>query len=179
VVVAHSYGGGPTNNALFGLDAKSRSAAGASTSVRAIAFICSIPLPSGVSFLSALGGRPMAIHDLRTENFAWVGEPGPQHYFYNDLPAEEAKKWADLLRQQSWLACTEDTTYAAYMDIPCGYLYCTLDQAFSYHAQQGLVGAAKEAGARFEIEQTLESSHSPFLSKVEETSAYIRRVAGA
>ncbi|KAK5164023.1 uncharacterized protein LTR77_010114 [Saxophila tyrrhenica] len=179
VVVAHSYGGGPTNNALYGLDANSRSATGASAAVRAIVFLCSIPLPKGVSFLTGLGGKPSGIHDLRTGGFAWVGKPGPQHYFYNDLPDEEAKKWSDLLRPQSWPAYVDDTTYAAYMDIHSAYLYCTLDQAFPLQAQQGLVAAAKEAGAKFDYEETLEASHSPFLSKVEETGAFIRRVAGA
>lgn len=179
VVVAHSYGGAPTNNALERLDLASRSAAGAPTAVRAIVFLCSIPLPKGATFLNGLGGKPMPIHDLRTEDFTWVGQPGPQHYFYNDLSSKEAQKWSDLLRPQSWQAYHGELTYAAYMDIPSAYLYCTLDQAFPLQAQQGLVSAAKKSGAKFEIEETLEASHSPFLSRVEETSAFVRRVAEA
>jgi hypothetical protein len=45
--------------------------------------------------------------------------------------------------------------------------------------QQKLIEAAKADGARFDFEQTVEASHSPFLSKVEETSAFIRKVATA
>ena len=74
VVVAHSYGGTPANNALKDLDSKSRSSAGASTSVLALAFLCAIPYPANVSFVKGLGGKPAAIHDLRTEDFAWVGK---------------------------------------------------------------------------------------------------------
>jgi len=39
VVVAHSYGGTPVNNALEGLNTKSRSSNGSSTSVLALAFL--------------------------------------------------------------------------------------------------------------------------------------------
>ena len=179
VVVAHSYGGNPTNNALKDLDSKSRSAAGASTSVLAIAFLCAIPIPLGTSFLTGLGGKPSAIHDLRTSEFAWVGEPGPQHYFYNDLSKEEAKKWSAVLRPQSWPAYCENTTYAAYMEIPSSYLYCTKDQAIPYAAQKGLVAAATEAGAQFGYSETVEASHSPFLSMPERTAEFIRKVASA
>ena len=178
VVVAHSFGGCPTNNALEDLDHASRTRDGASTAVLAIAFIASIPLPQGLSFLQILGGKPGAIHDLRTEDFAWVGSPGPEHYFYNDMPPEEVKQAVDLLRPQSWLAYKEATTYAAYMDIPSAYLYCTRDQAFVPEGQKGLIGAAKEAGAKFFHEETFDVSHSPFLSKTKETADYVRRVAG-
>lgn len=126
-----------------------------------------------------MGGKALPIHDRRNDDFVWVGPPGPQYYFYNDLPDKEAQKWSDLLRPQAWQVCFEETTYAAYMDIPSGYLYCTLDQAIPYTAQQGLVSAAKEAGGKIEFEETLESGHSPFLSKVEETSAFIQKVVEA
>lgn len=115
VVVAHSYGGTPVNNALKDLDGRTRSFMGASTAVIAIAFVCAIPLPQAVSFFEALGGKSHPLHDLRTEDFSWVGRPGPEHYFYNDLTADEAQKWSKLLRQQSWPAYLEQTTYASYM----------------------------------------------------------------
>ena len=179
VAIAHSYGGCPTNNSLHGLSAKDRAAAGFSTSVLAMAFIAAIPIPKGVSFLNyMLGGKPGPIHDLRTPDFAWVGEPGPEHWFYNDLPTAEAKKWSDLLRQQSWGAYTEDTTYAAYKDIPCSYLYCTKDNAIPLEGQKALVAARVADGAQFGYTETVEASHSPFLSMPERTSEFIRQVAG-
>lgn len=178
VVVAHSYGGTPTNNSLKGLDKESRTAAGASTAVIAIAFIAAICLPAGITFLTGIGGKPSEIHDRRTEDFSWVGEPGPGHYFYNDLSDEESKKWSDLLQQQSWPAYLEETTYAAYMDIPSNYLFCTKDNAFLYPYQQGMIAGAKEAGAKFDHTETVDSSHSPFLSMAERTSDFVRRAAG-
>jgi len=119
----------------------------------------------------------MPIHDLRTPDFAWVGDPGPGHYFYNDLSTEDAKKWSDLLRPQSWPAYTGSTTYAAYMDIKSGYLLCTQDNAFPYEPQKGLVNAATDAGAQFVLLETVDASHSPFLSMPERTSSFIKKVA--
>jgi pimeloyl-ACP methyl ester carboxylesterase len=71
VVAAHSYGGAPTNNALEGLDVASRKAAGDSTAVTAIVFICSFPFGKGVSMLEILGGHPAPIHNIRGD-FAYV-----------------------------------------------------------------------------------------------------------
>ena len=179
VVVAHSYGGTVANTALENFDRKTRSSTGFTTSVLAIAFICAIPIPKGMSLISGTNGtHSKPIHDLRTPDFAWVGEPGPEYIFYNDLPAAEAKKWSDLLRPQSWAAYGGETTHAAYMDIPSSYLYCTEDRAFPYATQKLLVGAASQAGAKFVYSETFEASHSPFLSMVGRTCEFIRKVAG-
>ena len=200
VVVAHSFGGCVANAALKGFDAQSRQAVGASTSVIAIAFIAAIPLPAGRSFLDNLGGKPFPIHDLRTPDFAWVGPLGAHHYFYNEMPREEADKWAAKLRQQSWHAYTEKTTYGAYMDIPCRYLSCTKDQAFPYEGQVGLVAAAVAAGAKIQtvtigkflllarrtvvclFEQRLianpDADHTPFIGRnLAYTSQFVRETA--
>lgn len=70
VVIAHSYGGTPANNALKGLEVNSRKADSASTAVTAIASLCAIPTPAGSTFRDNLGGQPAPIHDLsRDANF--------------------------------------------------------------------------------------------------------------
>jgi len=176
VVIAHSYGGVVTNNSLRGLCTKDRIAEGHSTSVLAIAFLCAILIPQGKSLTGTEGGKRSAMHDMREPNFSWVTNPG--HYFYNDLPTVEAKKWSDLLQPQSWLAYTEETTYAACMDIPSSYLYCTKDQTLVYDRQKVMVEAASARGAQIVYTETVESSHSPFLSMPERTSEFIRKVAG-
>ncbi|KAK0263607.1 hypothetical protein LTR35_017512 [Friedmanniomyces endolithicus] len=177
VVVTHSYGGCPSNNALKGLDPKSRKAAGATSAVTAIVFLCAIPIPTGTSFLDAMGGKPMAIHDFsKSERFAIVGPPGPEYYCYNDLPADQAKKYSELLRPQAWVAYEQETSYAAYGDIPAWYLYCTEDQALPLAMQRVLVRGMEEAGAIVKTE-TVKSGHSPFLSVPEKTAEFIMRAA--
>lgn len=176
VVVAHSYGGCPTNNALQGLDTASRSAAGASTSVSAIAFLCALPQPAGVVMADSVD--PVnGIHDCSGDFCTVKPNPGPTHYFYNDFDDAEANRWSETLRPMSRLAFEGKTTYAAYMDIPSSYLMCTKDNALPLPAQQGMVQAAVACGAKIRVE-SVEAGHSPFLSKLEQTSAFIRRAAG-
>jgi len=183
VVVAHSYGGTPSNNALEGLDEKSRKANGASTAVLAIAFLCAIPTPAGKTFLDNVrvprnGANCPQIADMsKNPDFAYVGEPGAHHFFYHDLPEAETKQWVDMLRPQAFLSYTGVTSHAAYHDIPCQYLLCSKDQALPYEWQKGHVEAAVAEGARIKT-KTLESAHSPWLSKLKETSEFIREVAG-
>lgn len=177
VVVAHSYGGCPANNALKDLDISSRTAVDASTSVRAIAFLCAMPQPAG-TVLAKLMDPEKGIHDRHDEHFCRVKETsGPAHYFYNDISESEAKRWSDLLRPMSWDDLGGMTTYATYKDIPSSYLLCTRDNALPFPAQQGMVQMAMAAGAKVNTE-SVDAGHSPCLSKVEETSAFIRKVAG-
>lgn len=180
LVVAHSYGGAPASSALQGLSPAARSASGHTTSVVGIAYICAAVLPAGISFLDALGGKAMAIHDLSAyDGFVRVGEPGPEHYFYNDMRGFEAMHWASWLRPQSWAAVRDGVVgFEAYMEIPAHYLYCTKDQAINVEVQKIMVAQAEtKSGKAFRTEE-LDSSHSPFLSMPEKTAEFLGRCAG-
>jgi pimeloyl-ACP methyl ester carboxylesterase len=181
LVAAHSYGGAVATSALQGLSLAARSASGHATSVIGIAYICAAVLPAGISFLDALGGNPVAIHDLSAnDGFVRVSSPpGPEHYFYHDLSEEEAKHWASLLRPQSWVAVTSGVvTSEACMEIPAHYLLCSEDRAIAIEVQKGMVaGAEGRSGKSFRTEE-LECSHSPFLSEPEKTAGFLRRSAG-
>ncbi|KAK4499938.1 hypothetical protein PRZ48_008124 [Zasmidium cellare] len=177
IVIAHSYGGTPTNNALKDLSTASRHAAGHKTSVLSLIFLAAIILPPDTTFLAALGGHPHPIHELRTPDFAWVGPPGPEHYFYNEMPPEEATKWAGKLRVQSWRAYTEATTYAAYREIECFYLRTRRDRAIPFEMQGGLLEGVEKDGGRVRWE-AVDADHTPFIGKsLGATSEFVRRVA--
>lgn len=180
LVVAHSYGGVPSTNALRGLSPSARAASHHTTSVTGIAYMCAAVLPKGITFLQALGGQPKRIHDLSAnDGYARVGEPGPKHYFYNDLSDSEAEHWASLLGVQSWKTATDGILeFEAYAETPAHYLYCTKDQALEVEVQKIMVANAEErTGAVFRTEE-VESSHSPFLSMPGKTAEFIRRSAG-
>jgi pimeloyl-ACP methyl ester carboxylesterase len=180
LVVAHSYGGAPASSALRDLSQTARSAAGQATSVIGIAYICAAVLPAGITFLDALGGNALAIHDLSADDgFVRVAEPGPAHYFYNDLQSSEATRWASLLRPQSWVAVTDGVVrFEPYTEIPAHYLFCSKDRAIPVEGQKGMVAQAEaKCGKAFRTEE-LDCSHSPFLSLPEETAEFLRRSAG-
>jgi pimeloyl-ACP methyl ester carboxylesterase len=180
LVVCHSYGGVPASNALHGLSPSARAASNHTTSVTGIAYICAAVLPAGITFLQAIGGQPLQIHDLSVhEGYARVGEPGPEYYFYNDLPESEAKHWASLLGLHSWKTATDGVVeFEAYAEIPAHYLYCTLDQALELEAQRGMVEQAEARSGRVFRTEEVESSHSPFLSMPGRTAEFVRRSAG-
>lgn len=180
LVAAHSYGGAPASSALQGLSPAARSASGHATSVIGIAYICAAVLPAGITFLDALGGKPVAIHDLSAnDGFVRVAEPGPGHYFYNDMQSSEAEHWASLLRPHSWISVTDGIVkFEPYTEIPAHYLFCSKDQAIPLQGQKGMVAQAEaKSGKAFRTEE-LDVSHSPFLSMPDKTAEFLRRSAG-
>lgn len=64
----------------------------------------------------------------------------------------------------------------AYRTIPSVYLICEEDNGIPPEAQEGMVKAAQDAGADLKAER-LKSSHSPFLSRPEETADFLLRAA--
>jgi pimeloyl-ACP methyl ester carboxylesterase len=185
IVLAHSYGGVPANNALYELDEKTRSSNGHTTSVKAIAFMCALPIPKGSTaggFMSSRGGdgsaqAKSAVEMDSTGTFGLPkGSPGPEEALFNDLPSEEATIWARMLRPVSIRVMGEETTYAAYVDVPTGYLYCSIDESLPLVAQEFVVAEAKKAGAKIVLEQTVDAGHSPFLSQIEQTASFVQKV---
>ncbi len=74
VVISHSYGGCPSNNALEGLNRKSRTAAGYGTAVNAMVFIAAVPVAAGGTLFSAGGSRIHPVQDLsKSQHFVEVG----------------------------------------------------------------------------------------------------------
>lgn len=185
LVLAHSYGGVPANNALQSLDTKSRSEDGHAASVKALAFMCSLAIRAGLSAASFIASRSEAgvrqgksSVDMDSTGAFGIpkSSPGAEEALFNDLPAEEAKKWAGLLRPISIRVMGEDTSYAAYTDIPTGYLYCSKDETLPLAAQEFVVAEAKKAGATIIHEDTVDAGHSPFLSKIAETTSFILKL---
>jgi hypothetical protein len=66
---------------------------------------------------------------------------------------------------------------AAWKTIPSSYLICEDDRAIPVFIQEAMVKACQDAGASMETERVF-SSHSPFLSKPDETVGFLRRAAG-
>jgi triacylglycerol esterase/lipase EstA (alpha/beta hydrolase family) len=56
VVVAHSYGGVPSSNAVEGLNLKDRVAAGEKGGVKAVVYMTSFAIPAGTSLVDGVGG---------------------------------------------------------------------------------------------------------------------------
>lgn len=101
-----------------------------------------------------------------TDNGARLSADTPGEMFYNDLSREEAQKWSEALTHHSFRALSSKSTYAAYKDIPTTYIYCTKDNALPIFAQEKMVEDVRDLGVSLDTE-TLEASHSPFLSMLD------------
>ncbi|KIX97027.1 uncharacterized protein Z520_07141 [Fonsecaea multimorphosa CBS 102226] len=181
VVVMHSYGGIPGQSAIKGLtlpkgkpDAPSPPTPSAESRRRGhviglIVIASGFVIPAK-SFLDGMGGQPPPSWKLDYESgFAEIVADA-RELFYHDLPEEEGKEWVNKLTKQSLKTLTEggEHTYPGWMDVPSWYLATKDDKALPVEAQRMFVQMAKDAGASVTLRE-VESSHSPMLSRPEET----------
>jgi hypothetical protein len=98
----------------------------------------------------------------------------PSEFFYHDLPLEEAEFWTSQLTTQSLKALFEggEYSYAGWKDVPVWYLGTVEDRGLPVVAQRMAVGMAREMGGKVEHRE-LQTSHSPFLSRPEETTRLV------
>lgn len=175
VVVVHSYGSLPTNEAIKGLDIKTRQGEGLKGGVTHLFFCCSFIIPEGQSLISAFGGNDLPwfrVSDDRLE----VHPATPDQIFYNDCDDEQVKNAVAALEAHSYQTFHSPCTYAAWKHVPSTYLYCRKDAAIPLTVQMMMV---EETAKGFGINtETVDASHSPFYSKPDEVTAAILRAAG-
>ena len=175
VIVMHSYGGIPTAQAVKGLDVTSRQEAKQSGGVKHLFFLASFLIPEGQSLVGAFGGNPLPWFQISEDNME-VNPATPDAIFYNDLDAATQEKMIQGLKPQSYQVMHSPVAYAGWKHVPSTYLYCLKDAAIPYEVQKMMVEQFAQ-GVDIKTE-TLDASHSPFLSQPEETAAAIRRAAG-
>ncbi|GIZ49162.1 hypothetical protein CKM354_001219800 [Cercospora kikuchii] len=173
IIIAHGYAGCPPNNALQGLDIRSRTAAGASTCVRGLIFIAAIPLMTGLTVLQQFGGIALDCHVFEANGtFIFMkNPPGAAKCLFNDLPDDEAHLWASNLLGQSWMAYCEQTDHAAYELIPSVYVKCGEDRAFPHGWQDAVIENSQSIGAILKVHEMPDAGHTPFLGRFEDEFA--------
>lgn len=178
VVVAHSYGGVPTSQAIKGFDQKSRESAGLEGSVTRLFYCASFVIPEGASLSTAFGpgGGELPWYDINAERTE-VNPIDPDKVFYNDMPEDLVQRCVSSLKPHSYQTLHSKLEWAAWKHgVPTTYLYAKQDQAIPIDLQHMMV---EEFAKGYHIDtEEVDASHSPFWSKVDETVAAIRRAAG-
>ena len=174
IVVPHSYGGVPASGAIKGLDPKSRTEEGKKTSVIAMAALTSYVMPEGMTLPEMEQRDRPDVPDL------WGGPPTPASLFWHDLPADSElhKSATEQLNVMSTLALYDKNRFAAFKVVPVHYLVCGDDRAIPMATQERIVETMRAHGGKVRTELLEGSAHSPFLTRVEETAAFLRRSAG-
>lgn len=182
VILFHSYGGLPGTSACKGLLKSDRSSTGRSGGIVHLIYCCAFAVEEGVSVMDRLGGQPLPWFKFTSDGKSLMPET-PEDKFYNDI--DDPKLLQELisdLRPQSYGPFFSESTYAAWRDVQSTYVMCQKDQALSFESQQTMVANVKkviaESGGRIEMQvHTLDSSHSPFLSRPKELGDIVRSVA--
>ncbi|MFB7471610.1 alpha/beta fold hydrolase [Kitasatospora sp. NPDC056184] len=156
VVVAHSYGGVPSTQAI----------ADATNVTRAI-YLAAFQLDVGESLLSFLGTPVPDDGTGRTPP-----DPNARQVLFADVPEADAERAVARLRPQSIRSFTEPVTTAGWRTVPSSYIVCDHDRALAPSRQHEL---ATRAGS---VHQ-LPSSHSPFLSMPRQLATLLARIAPA
>lgn len=177
VVVMHSYGGGVAQSAMEGhTKASSTETSTAKGYVIGAVLIATGFVTEKKSFVEGLGGSvpPSMGWKLDPESGFVVIFGDARLMFYHDLPGDEGKFWVSRLQKQSVVSLTEggEHAYAGWKDVPVFYLATTDDQALPIAVQKMYVQMAKDMGGDVTL-QEVDSSHSPMLSKPQETTDVI------
>ena len=184
VVVMHSYGGAPGTEAATPFAKHVRSAQGLQGGIVRLAYMAALVPLAGeaagqVDARNSATDAESGFHKQRANfgTFAANGTILPNAEavvarFYSDLDAPTAREYAGHLHPHSALAFRGKVTVPGYTQIPASYLVTRDDQAVGHVSQRRM---AKEAGIDDVVE--IDAGHAPFLSKVNETVDWIRRVA--
>jgi pimeloyl-ACP methyl ester carboxylesterase len=159
VVVAHSYGGIPTTQALP-----------YARNVRRIIYLAAFQLHSGESLISTNGGSLMSWSRLHHRQGIgdYVEAMTPMTVFYNDVDTMTAGRAVCQLGYQSYASMRQQLTETAWKAIPSTYVICEVDNAIPVAAQELMAERADDV-------QRLNTSHSPFLSQPAALARLIRR----
>ncbi|WP_251096034.1 alpha/beta fold hydrolase [Streptomyces sp. Caat 7-52] len=154
VVIAHSYGGVPTTEAI----------ADAANVVEAV-YLAGFQLDEGESVFTFLG-KP--VPDDGTD-LAPPYEDAPRILFH-DVPEADTARAVARMRPQSLRSFTEKVTTAGWRTVPSSYVVCDRDQALDPSRQ-------RELATRADSVHRLPSSHSPFLSMPRQLATLLGRIA--
>ncbi|EPS39790.1 hypothetical protein H072_6324 [Dactylellina haptotyla CBS 200.50] len=177
IIVAHSYGGVVSSEAIdesFGK--KARAAQGKAGGVIQILFIAGWIVPLGLSLGSMLGSPDALPPFIPTDEEGMCMMSDAENRFYNDLPVDQQKHWAEQLVKCPAIAQLTPLTYVAYAHHPCTYLFCEKDQGIPLFLQEKMIDTAEETyGVTFKRERC-SSGHSPFLSQPETMLRVIEKI---
>ncbi|KAJ5970115.1 uncharacterized protein N7479_000033 [Penicillium vulpinum] len=175
VVIVHSYGGLPANEAIKDLDIKTRQQNGLVGGVTHPFFCASFVIKEGDSLIGAFSGNDLPWFIVSDDKLQ-VNPANPEKILYHECDVVQIKSSIEALKPHSYQTFHSICTYAAWKYVPSTYLYCTEDAAIHLAVQKAMVeGTAKGTGMKTE---SVDASHSPFISKPDEVTAAIRRAAG-
>ncbi|RBR26925.1 uncharacterized protein FIESC28_00193 [Fusarium coffeatum] len=174
VLVVHSYGGAVGASAIKQLSRKTASCDENKGHVIGLFMVGTGFVAPGMSFLEGIGGKPPPTWDADYENNTMPIKVDPIDMLYHDLPKLEAEAWVEKLTEQALTSVTDgyEIAHEGWKDVPVWYIMTTEDRALPLEVQRLFADTAEKSGADL-TRREIASSHSPMLSKPEETSKHL------
>jgi len=155
LVVAHSYGGLPVGEGLAGC-----------ANAAHLLYLAAFMVEPGQSLLGLRGGvEPdwwIASEDGRT-----YLPDDPVNVFFNDCPRDVAERAAALLLPQRKDTFTQETSGAAWEEVPCTYVVCERDNAIPVAVQERMA-------QRADTVSRVDAGHAAFLSRPHDVAAIVQ-----
>lgn len=186
VVAMHSFGGLVGNCGSKGLLPKDTENG---KGVVGMVYMCAgVPI-EGMSFMDGSGGNHFPWTRLVGEDpqpnsgiFMFCDNNGadPEKLFFHDCEAEVRAEAVKRLQYWSEGCLWSKATFAAWKEVESHYLICTDDQSGLSVEMQEMMTKMGDAGGsgKWKFVEKVEASHSPFLSKPEETIRFVRKCCG-
>ncbi|KAF5240346.1 hypothetical protein FANTH_9606 [Fusarium anthophilum] len=166
IVVAHSYGGIPSAEAI--------GAFGPGGAVAHFVLCCSFIIPKDKSLIAAFGGQDLPWWSISEDRLS-VEASTPEKIFYNDLSPEQVAAIVPVLKPHSYQVFHTPLTYEGWRHVPTTYIYCSLDAAIPIHIQKLMV---EETAKGVDVNtQEINAGHSPFINMPEEVASCIQKIA--
>jgi len=169
VAITHSYGGQVGSNALHGLGVNSH--AGKSGGVAHLIYMCAFALPEGKSMFSKVkesGHEHLLplVFDFAEDDSCVLRDPkmlivGP------GASDDEADKYVSSLVRWNGKSMYQDTTHAAWREIPVTYIYTSQDMSVPFDYQKSMVETMRGEGREVRTVE-LETGHAPNLTATKE-----------
>ncbi|CAI7677629.1 unnamed protein product [Penicillium pancosmium] len=160
VLVNHSFGGCVGSSSVKGFTQKDPSKLSpGSGKVVGIIQLCAFTPPSKTALYDIIN-LDTSFHHSGPGGWELIDNGEPTDLFYNDLSPEDAQLWKGQLLKHSTASLKDrESIYAGWADVPM------------------MVAAARDAGAEFTT-RSFDTSHSPFLSKSNDTTEFILEALG-
>ncbi|KAI3544079.1 uncharacterized protein CCOS01_13859 [Colletotrichum costaricense] len=169
VVVAHSYGGVPTANAVEGFNYKDRVAQSKTGGVLMVVYMTSFAIGAGSALSDGAGSVPW--WDVKD---GFISPLDPISVFYADVEPALAAKAVEALRPQPFKTFQDKSGFEPWNEgFEMGYIFAEDDQAIPLDLQ--IMMASQFSPSSFTA--SLSASHSPFLSMPKDLGDALQQAA--